>query len=99
MKRTFLKIALIMALAYPTVAFGATGASGSQAGANQSTHCTAASKQSDIRGTQVQGVQPSAARGNSDPGQQQSQNAAVVGGKPALGGAQPAANAPLTPCG
>jgi hypothetical protein len=96
-KRIFLATALALPLAGPTISFAATGTSGSGAAPTAtSTNCTAASKQSDVRGTQAQGVLPTAARGgNGGPSTQEVRRAAGGGG--ATG--KQVASAPLTPCG
>jgi hypothetical protein len=95
-KRIFL--ATVLSLAYPAMSFSATGTSGSGAAPiATSTNCTAASKQSDVRGTQAQGAEPGAAVGGNlgvgKPEVQQAKEEAKAGpGKQAASG-------PLTPCG
>jgi hypothetical protein len=99
-KRIFLATAWALALACPAMSFAATGTSEPGAApAGASANCTAASKQSDMRGTQAQGVQPGAAGGgNGGPVKQQVQQTTADGGN-AGPGKQAAGGPPLTPCG
>ena len=98
MKRIFLATVLALSLACPAMSFSATGTSGSGAAPiATSTNCTAASKQSDMRGTQAQGVEPSAAAsGNRGLDKAEAQQAKT---KADAGPGKQAASGPLTPCG
>jgi hypothetical protein len=92
-KRIFLATALALSLACPAVSFAATGTSGSGAAPPAtSTNCTAASKQADVRGTQAQGVQPSATGGVQEVQQVKADEGNAGPGKQTASG-------PLTPCG
>ena len=98
-KRIFLATALALPLAFPALSAAATGPPGSGvAPTATSSDCTAASKQSDMRGTQAQGVQPSATGGgNGGLLKQGVQQLTADAGN--AGPGKQAPSGPLTPCG
>ena len=99
MKRLFLTTALALSLACPAISFAGTGTSGSGAAPTAtSTNCTAASKQSDLRGTEAQGGQPGAVGGGeAGLGKQQVEQPTVRAGNAEPG--KLTTSGPLTPCG
>lgn len=99
MKRIFLATALALPLACPAPSFAAPSSPVSGvAPTTNSTNCTAASKQSDVRDTQAQGVQPSATGGGNG-GLLKQEAPQVTPDAGNAGPGKPGASRPLTPCG